>query len=392
MKPLNSRRAIELVMRLLAIPGKSCEELAIAYAVVDLLRQAGVPESCIAFDTAHKRTPTPGQVGNLIVKLPGGKKLPRLMLSAHLDTVPICVGCEPKKVGDLIRSSNTRTGLGGDDRAGVAAVLTAAIETLESPEPHPPLTLCFFVQEEIGLQGSRHLTVSKLGNPQLAFNFDGGDPFKLTVGATGGERMRVRLYGIPAHAGVAPEQGANAITAAALAIAKLHKERWLGAVKKGSQVGTSNVGVIHGGSATNVVTDYVEVAAEARSHDGQFRTAIADAIEQAFVTTASQVKNCEGGAVRAECERRVDYEAFRLDPASLPVVLAERAIGEAGGVAKQSISNGGVDANWLVRHGIPTVTLGCGQRDIHTTHESLAIPDYLTACDIARNIIRHAAR
>lgn len=392
MKPLNSRRAVDLVMKLMAISGKSCEEMAIAYAVVDVLKEAGVSESCIAFDTAHQRTPTPGQVGNLIVKLPGAKKLPRVMLSAHLDTVPICVGCEPKKVGDFIRSANQHTGLGADDRAGVAAVLTAAIETLESAEPHPPLTLCFFVQEEIGLQGSRNLSVKKLGNPNLAFNFDGGDPCKLTIGATGGERMKIRLYGLPAHAGVAPEQGASAITAAGLAIAKLHKERWLGQVKKASRLGTSNIGVIRGGAATNVVTDYVELAAEARSHNGEFRAAIADAIEQAFVTTAAQVKNCEGTAVRAECERRVDYEAFRLEDTSRPVVLAERAIDEAGGAPTRSISNGGVDANWLVRHGIPTVTLGCGQRDIHTTHESLAIPEFLTACDIARNIIQHATR
>ena len=66
------------------------------------------------------------------------------------------------------------------------------MEAMESMESLPPITLCFFVQEEIGLHGSRNLTVSKLGRPELALNFDGGDPFKMTVGATGGERM---LYG-----------------------------------------------------------------------------------------------------------------------------------------------------------------------------------------------------
>ncbi len=392
MKPLNHKRALDLVMKLMAIPGKSCEESLIAQAVVDILRSAGIAESHITFDTAHKRTPVAGQVGNLIVKLPGNRKLPRIMLSAHLDTVPICVGCQPKKVGNTIRSANNQTGLGADDRAGVAAVLIALLETLEASESHPPMTLCFFVQEEIGLQGSRALTVSKLGNPQLAFNFDGGDPHKMTIGATGGERMKFRLHGLSAHAGLAPEQGASAITAASVAIAKLHKERWLGAVKKSGETGTSNIGVIQGGSATNVVANYVEVTAEARSHNSQFRTAIADAIEQSFVNAAAQVVSSHGVAVRAEVERRVDYESFQLEPDSAPVVLAEQAIKETGTLAKQAISNGGVDANWLVRHGIPTVTLGCGQRNVHTTEEALMIDEFLTACIVARNIIQHASR
>ncbi|MEZ6138022.1 MAG: M20/M25/M40 family metallo-hydrolase [Pirellulaceae bacterium] len=198
-----------LVMRLMAVPRESCEESLIAATVVDTCGAVACPIRRSASIRAHRRTPQAGEVGNLIVKIPGSAKRPRIMLSAHMDTVPICVGCVPKKSGQTIRSANPKTGLGADDRAGVAAVLIAAMETLEQqpdPEARPPLTLCFFVQEEIGLQGSRHLTVSKLGKPQLAFNFDGGDPAKMTIGATGGERMAIRLTGLPAHAGLAHKQ------------------------------------------------------------------------------------------------------------------------------------------------------------------------------------------
>ncbi len=321
-------------MKLMAVPGKSCEESGIAQAVVQELKEAGVEDSAIAFDTANRRTPMRGEVGNLIVKLPGNSKKPRIMLSAHLDTVPICVGCQPKRYGQTIRSANAATGLGADDRAGVAAVLIAAIEVLEKAEldvsSRVPLTLCFFVQEEIGLQGSRNLTVSKLGNPQLAFNFDGGDPCKMTIGATGGERLRIVLHGLAAHAGLAPEAGASAINAAGLAIAALHKDGWLGAVRKRGRTGTSNLGVIHGGVATNVVADRVEIAAEARSHDSEFRQEIASAIEQAFVRAASKVCSSSGVAVNAQVERRVDYDSFRLEPTSPPVQLADQAIRKLG--------------------------------------------------------------
>jgi tripeptide aminopeptidase len=47
------------------------------------------------------------------------------------------------------------------------------------------------------------------------------------------------------------------------------------------------------------------------------------------------------------------------------------------------ISNGGLDANWMAANGIPTVTLGCGQMEIHTTHERLDLTAFEHACQAA---------
>lgn len=390
MKSAEKKAAIELVMRLMAIPGKSCEESSIARAVMEELLAMGVPRTAMSFDTAHQSTPQSGQVGNLIVKLPGRRDLPRMMLAAHLDTVPICVGCIPQRKGPVIVSANPKSGLGGDDRAGVAAVLTALKGVLNFPN-RPPITACFFVQEEIGLQGSRHVSINKLGHPSFALNFDGGNPYKLTLGATGGERMKIRLHGVPAHAGLAPEQGASAIQAAGLAIASLHRAKWLGAVRRGRRVGTSNIGVIQGGNATNVITEFVELAAEARSHDRSMRTEIADAIESAFQRAAGQVTTNSGVPVRAEVERHVDYESFRLPEDSPAVQITQQAIRSLGLDPELGVTNGGVDANWLVLHGIPTVTLGCGQRHVHTSNEQLDIADFLAACEIAQRVVQYVA-
>lgn len=378
-------------MQLMAIRGPSCEETAVADAIISILAEMGIERSAIQFDTAHRRTPRPGAIGNLIVKLPGDNKRPRIMLSAHMDTVPVCLGAQPKKVGGKIISADKSTGLGADDRAGIAAVLVGLRECIRSGVDLPPLTLCFFVQEEIGLQGSRNLSAAKLGKVAMAYNFDGGSPAKLTIGATGGERLKIVLLGQTAHAGLAPQAGASAIHAAGLAIARLQKAGWLGAVRKGKLAGTSNIGVIHGGVATNVVADRVEIDAEARSHDGPFRDRIASEIEQAFVEEAAKIVSSSSNAVRAEVSRRVDYESFRLADDSPVVEVAKSAVKACGLEPITAVSNGGVDANWLVKHGIPTVTLGCGQRDVHTQNESLDIADYLAACRIAKALIEHAA-
>ena len=67
--------------------------------------------------------------------------------------------------------------------------------------------------------------------------------------------MTIVVEGLASHAGVHPEQGVSAIAIASLAIADLVNNGWHGLVQKNGKQGASNVGVIHGGQATNVVTD-----------------------------------------------------------------------------------------------------------------------------------------
>jgi tripeptide aminopeptidase len=377
------RRAKELVLELMRLPGPSREEAAIAELVTAKLLQAGAVRSMVQRDTAHRRTPAPGQTGNLILKLPGTMRRPRRMLSAHLDTVPLCVGCEPIVDGGVIRSALPHTGVGADDRAGVAIILAAALEILERNLPHPPLTFCWFVQEEIGLHGSRCVDRRMLGRPRLAFNWDGSTPEKLTLGATGGCRLEIEISGLASHAGVAPEWGVSAIAMASLAIADLHDAGWHGLIKKGHHEGTSNIGVIEGGEATNVVTDRVHVRAEARSHDGVFRQRIVREIEQAFARAAQRVTNVVGGGGHVTIATRVDYESFRLPETEPCVVAAAAAIRLLGLTPTYAVTNGGLDANWTTRHGIPTVSLGCGQMKPHMAGESLDLKGFETACQLA---------
>lgn len=380
--------ALQRVLRLMAIPGKSCEEQQIAEAVIAELRDCGLPSDQITTDDAHNRTRLPGAVGNLIARIPGTCEGPTTLLSAHLDTVPICVGCKPVVDGEFIRSLDPATGLGADNRAGVAAILTAAVELMRSGRPHPPLVLCWFVQEEIGLQGSRTMDPSVLGPIDIAINFDGGVVEKLTIGATGGERMTVDIRGRAAHAGVAPENGISAITIAGLAIAGLQRDGWLGRIEREEGRGTSNVGIIQGGDATNVVTPAVHIRAEARSHDSEMRQRIVAAFREAFAAAAAAVTSADGRCGTVDFTSTVDYDSFRLAEDSASVVVARDAIAATGRTPYAEVAGGGLDANWLYRHGIEAVTLGCGQRNVHTTDEQLCIADYLDACRIALRVAR----
>jgi len=69
---------------------------------------------------------------------------------------------------------------------------------------------------------------------------------------------------------------------------------------------------------------------------------------------------------------------------SLPVVKrAVAAVSEIGATPNIRAANGGLDANWMVRHGIPTVTFGAGQNEPHTIDEWINLDEYDRACALA---------
>jgi tripeptide aminopeptidase len=370
----DAEAAVGRLMRFLAVEGVTGREKAIGREVAAALREAGVPAKDIRHDDAHTRIPLPTQTGNLIARLPGTRPGPRLLFSTHLDTVPLAAGAVPVRTGQRIKPQG-RTALGGDNRTGVAVLVTLAATLLERKLPHPPLTLLFTVREESGLFGARHLDLAALGEVAMGFNVDGRLPGELTVGAVGAERWEVEITGKASHAGAYPEQGISATLVAALALAKVKQDGFFGAINVGGRKGTSNVGSFGGrdgrpaGDATNVVTDYARLTGEARSHDAKFVKTIVKAYREAFAAAAGQVTDDKGKKAKVKFTTRADYQPFRMKEDEA-VVQHALAAGKAAGLSPITrISNGGLDANWLVKHGIPTVTFGAGQNAIHTVEE-----------------------
>ncbi len=96
--------------------------------------------------------------------------------------------------------------------------------------------------------------------------------------------------------------------------------------------------------------------------------------------------NIDGKCGGVEIDGCLDYESFRLPDDSPSILAAEEAIRSLGGNPVRAISNGGLDANWLTAHGIPTVSLGCGQENPHTPAERLDCGEFHRACEIARKL------
>jgi len=386
--PLDVAAAEAHLMNFLSVEGITGQEANIAAAVIAALKAAGVPESAIRFDDANKRIPLPTQTGNLIVQLPGTRPGPRLLFSTHLDTVPLCAGVKPRREGDRIVSDGT-TALGGDARTGVAALVVVAETLLKNSLPHPPITLLFTVREESGLHGARELNPAELGGVEMCVNIDGQLASELIVGAVGQENWEVEITGRASHAGVAPEKGISATMVGAVGLVEARNAGWFGKVSKPEGNGTSNVGIFGGrdgkaaGDATNVVTDYAFIKGEARSPNAAFATEIARGYEAAFGRAKASVIDHEGQGAEVRFSHVTAYPPFELGQDTPIVERATRALKALGIEPNYLFSNGGLDANWLDKHGIPTVTIGAGQAEIHTIKEYVNLAEYEKGCRLA---------
>ena len=223
----------------------------------------------------------------------------------------------------------------------------------------------------------------------MCFNVDGRLASELIIGAVGQENWEVAITGKASHAGVAPEKGISATLVGALGLAETKSAGWFGKIVKPDGHGTSNVGIFGGrngaaaGDATNVVTDYSWLRGEARSPKEEFTAEIVAGIKTAFAKARTQVTEAGGEMAGVEFSSVKAYPPFNLSEDSATVRHAVKAVKTIGLEPVFVFSNGGLDANWLDKHGVPTVTIGAGQYDIHTIKEYVHLPEYILGCRLA---------
>ena len=378
--------ALDDLLNLLPIAGPPAQEGQVAVFLRAKLLEMGIAADQIVHDNAQAQSEYGGEVGNLSVRLDGRQLGPRLMFSTHMDTVPNAVGCQPRLDTANQRIVNAAAGkaLGGDNRLGCALLLHLARTLLHRHGDHPPVTLIFFIQEEVGLVGARGLDLSLLGTPTptLCFNWDGGRVDQIVTAVIGCERFTIDISGIAAHAGARPAAGVSAAVIAAHAIAELDREGWHGRIQKPAGGGSANVGIVQGGQGSNVVMPALHILAEARTHDPVFRRQIIATWQAAFIAAAQRVVNQDGQTGVVTFGPGPTYEAFALAE-SEPVVQRLLTAAHQCALDVTLVSNdGGMDANWIVAHGIPAITMGVGQRQVHTADEWIDLADFAVACQL----------
>ena len=149
-------------------------------------------------------------------------------LLSHLDTVEECSGKnvkpQVKKRGDdTIITSDGKTLLGGDDKAGLAAIVTALHYLLSNKKlAHPKIEICFSPDEETG-HGMDHVPLDLIKS-KYAYTVDGGHIGELECECFNAYKSEVVFTGKAAHTGDARRaEMVNAISAASLFVQSLPK-------------------------------------------------------------------------------------------------------------------------------------------------------------------------
>ncbi len=178
--------------------------------------------------------------GYLIGSLPGTCEAPAMGLIAHVDTAPAFsgIGIKPQIhegyaggplvlghgvvidpsdnpelgqcLGDTIITSDGSTLLGADDKAGVAAIMTALDLLQRHPEiRRPPIKVAFTPDEEIG-RGTNWFPQETFG-AAVAFTLDGGFPAEVNVETFSADSAFVTIEGVSTHPGTAKGKLVNAV-------------------------------------------------------------------------------------------------------------------------------------------------------------------------------------
>ncbi len=367
---INEQRLLKTFLNLVRIDSPSLKEKPVADHLVALLKSRGYE---VQMDGAGEASG--GDTGNIIARVPGtaGNGKEPLAFSAHMDCVMPCLGVEPV-VKDGIVCSASNTVLGGDDKAGITAILEAVQHVEEEKIPHPDLYLVFTICEESGMHGAKNLDTSLVKAKELVVLDSGGPIGTVVIQAPAKAGITVTFKGRAAHAGIEPEKGISAIQMAADAITRMKLLRI-------DEETVSNLGHIEGGSVTNIVAESATLKAEARSLDDAKLKAQVDHLRDCCEKSAQKF----GGQV--EFSSSISYPAMNVAKDSPLLERARLACQRLGFEFRPQPTGGGSDANIFFGQGFSCINLGTGMSKVHTVDEYIKVSDIVDATRLAAEIM-----
>jgi glutamate carboxypeptidase len=292
-------------------------------------------------------------------KTRGGEKK-RVLLLGHLDTVwPLgTLKSMPCRVKD-----GRLWGPGAFDmKTGAAMALTALEMLVEAglPESGKEIVLLLNTEEEIGSPVSRPITEALARECSAVYVLEPAQGLACKTARKGTGNWRIDVEGVAAHAGVDFEKGASAICELARIVETV--SGWTD-LKRGITV---NVGIVSGGSKTNVIPAHATAEVDVRIA----RRADAARMERLFAQLKAADKRCtlviSGGMNRPPMERGRGTIALYLQ--------ARAYAADLGFVLDEAATGGASDGNFTAALGVPTLDgLGAVGEGAHASHESVII-------------------
>lgn len=278
--------------------------------------------------------------------------------------------------GQKIITSDGRTLLGADDKAGLAEIMTAVEYLVNHPDlPHGKIGIYFTPDEEQGLSMQR-FPIGKI-SAKYCYTFDGGEEGTIEAECFEGYKADLRFIGKSIHTGVARGKLVNAIEMAAKFLSLLP-----GA--ESPQATDGRYGFyfpleITGGIEETTLEIYLR---DFEEQQVQRRAAVLESMARAVEAVFPR------GKVEVKIEKQ--YANLRRYLQGVPEVLhyLEQAIRETGIEPVYKIIRGGTDGARLSELGVPTPNVFTGGHNFHSRQEWAAVPAMIRAVNTAVNLCR----
>ena len=374
---INQERLASLFTTLCEIDSPSKQEGRVAAYLKSVFAEMG---AAVSEDDSAKQTGS--DCGNLFVRFPdGGLDKEPVFFNCHMDTVLPAVGVKVKRKGEVFTSAGN-TVLGSDDKAGIAALIEVMRTLQEKNIPYGPVEYIFTTCEEVGLMGAKVLNPSSI-KAKIGYALDSSGINRVVVGAPAANRITAKIKGVAAHAGLSPEKGISAIHLAARAIARLK----LGRLDPES---TANIGLIEGGTATNIIPESVVVHGEVRSHTlAKLKEHIQNIqdVFQSEVDNWTDPENIVDGKPSLDFKVIEDYPVMKLDKDSAVIKRVAEAAVALGAELDYVVAGGGSDANIFNSFGIQCAILSTGMDKVHSTQETIKLSDMALTAELVMAIL-----
>ena len=362
-----------ILEQLVRVPSQTGHELAAAEALAGWCRDAGLDVSMQEVESGRP---------NIIATWRAGRG-PHLLLTGHIDTVPVGEGWTRDPHGAEIAGGRLY-GRGACDMKGGLAAMLGAIFALRArgEEPAGDVTLAAAVGEEEDSAGTRAMVKRGIKADRAVLS----EPtaMHLVLANRGLLNYRIVVKGASVHAS-APALGRNAVTAAAHVALELEATGKELSKRSHPVFGPSSltVGTMHGGTRPYVVPDRCEIEVDRRLNPGESAEDVVKELQDAIARVKESLPWLE-----AEIIAGPDYIPFEI-PADHPLVHSMQKAMAANGVpARISSWRAASDAGFLVHGaGIPCVLFGPGdiEQAAHRPDEWIDLEDL----DVAQRVFEH---
>lgn len=329
---------------------------------------------------------------NLVSSIPGRGEAPRLVLSAHVDTVPVGPDWTVPPLEGVVRDGRIYGRGSADMKSGLAVTLGTMEALTKSGPPSGDVVLALTVDEE----GPEMAGVHKLVEEGFVGTYDqvlALEPtgLRLRIAQVGLRWLKVTIHGRMAHAGRAP-LGVDANHVMARAVERL-KSRVAALPHEDPLLGRPlfTCGVISGGVATNVVPGKCEAQFDLRLVPPMGAGETVDMVREVLEETVAGFEGAE-------------YEIEPLGVARPPVrasessPIVERLLEAYRTVTGEELESGGADGHEAYTDasmlsaltGSQSCTVfGPGSSDqAHTSDEYVPISDIETACRVMERLVQ----